>query len=331
VACALHTLERVALALLSGALRFWRGGLPRRQSREYEAAPFISAALMKRRIKAGAGHLLYRSAAHRRYWRGRALVVLFHRVDDRYPTDPITVTRRAFARHLDFFTRYFHVVSLTELLAKLAANADVSGNLVITFDDGYLDNWTVAVPELIARRLPACFFITTGFIDTNRDAPRDAALAVRSEWMTWDHIRAIHEADFELGAHTISHVNLADVDRQTALREIVGSKTQLEAETNSAVHHFAYPFGGVNHFSAACRQIVEDAGFSSCLSAYGGTVRQGDDPYALRRLGITPWFVSPFQFGVECLSDAARHNATDKDLHPDSESPTRTPAAERSV
>jgi peptidoglycan/xylan/chitin deacetylase (PgdA/CDA1 family) len=283
---------------------------------------------MKRRIKAGAGHLLYRSAAYRRHWRNRAFVVLFHRVDDRYPTDPITVTRRSFESFLDFFASYFQVVSLTDLLAKLASNADISRNLVITFDDGYLDNWTVAAPELAARGLPASFFVTTGFIGSDRDALWDAARGVRSEWMTWDHVRGLRAAGFELGAHTISHINLAASDRQTALREIVGSKTQLEAETNSAVCHFAYPFGGVNHFSPQCRDIVKDAGFSSCLSAYGGSVRHGDDPYTLRRLGITSWFQSPYQFGIECLSDAIRWNTSDDDLRRESASATRTsPAA----
>ena len=80
---------------------------------------------MKRRIKAIAGNLFYRSAAYRRHWRDRALVVLFHRVDDRYPTDPITVTRSAFESYLEFFASYFQVVSLSELLTKLARNADI--------------------------------------------------------------------------------------------------------------------------------------------------------------------------------------------------------------
>ena len=78
---------------------------------------------MKRRIKAVAGYLLYRSGAYRRYWRDRALVVLFHRVDDRYPTDPITVTQTAFVSYLEFFASYFQVVSLSELLMKLLAIA----------------------------------------------------------------------------------------------------------------------------------------------------------------------------------------------------------------
>jgi peptidoglycan/xylan/chitin deacetylase (PgdA/CDA1 family) len=269
---------------------------------------------MKRRIKAGAGHLLYHSAAYRLSWRRRAVIVLFHRVDDRYPDDPITVTRSAFQRFLDFFASYFRVISLSELLSRLATNADISRNLVITFDDGYLDNWTIAAPELAARELPACFFVTTGFIGTERNAPRDTTLGIRSEWMTWDHVRGLCAAGFEVGAHTISHPNLATADEQTALHEVIGSKRALESETKTAVRHFAYPFGGLNHFSDRCREIVQEAGFSSCVSAYGGTVRQSNDPYGLRRLGITPWFVSPFQFGVECLSERARQNVTADDL-----------------
>jgi peptidoglycan/xylan/chitin deacetylase (PgdA/CDA1 family) len=267
---------------------------------------------MKRRIKTVAGRLLYCSSAYRLHWSGRALIAAFHRVDDRYPTDPITITRRAFTSFLDFFARYFRVISLSELLTKLASNADISRHLVITFDDGYLDNWTVAAPELTARGLPACFFVTTGFICSNKDAWWDAARGVRSEWMTWDQLRALHSSGFELGAHTISHVNLAQSDRATAVREIMGSKAQLEAEINHAVRHFAYPFGGPEHLGPDQRQLVKEAGFSSCVSAYGGRVRQCDDPYNLRRLGIdSSWFRSPYQFGLECLFEAITPNSAD--------------------
>jgi peptidoglycan/xylan/chitin deacetylase (PgdA/CDA1 family) len=284
---------------------------------------------MKRRIKAIAGRLLYSSSAYHRYWPGRALIAAFHRVDDRYPTDPITVTRQAFTGFLDFFTTYFQVVSLSELLTKLASNADISRHLVITFDDGYLDNWAIAAPELAARRLPACFFVTTGFIGGNSDAWWDAARGVRSEWMTWDHLRSLCSSGFELGAHTISHVNLAQADRATAAREIIESRLQLEAETSHAVRHFAYPFGGPEHLAPEQRELVKEAGFSSCVSAYGGRVRQGDDPYRLRRVGIdSSWFRSPYQFGLECLFDATTLNSADPaDLLPRATSRKAGPVA----
>jgi peptidoglycan/xylan/chitin deacetylase (PgdA/CDA1 family) len=268
---------------------------------------------MKRQIKAVAGQLLYASGAHHPLWARRALVVLFHRVDDRYPNDPITVTRRAFAAYLEFFTSYFHVISMSELLAKLDRNADISRDLVITFDDGYLDNWSIAAPELSARGLPACFFVATGFIGGTRNAWWDSARGVRSEWMTWDHIRELHASGFELGAHTISHVNLGTSDPATARDEIVGSKTQLEAETKAVVKHFAFPFGGVDHLAPEQVAMIKAAGFASCVSAYGGTVRQGDDPHRLPRLGINSfWFRSPFQFGFECLSESIRANRADR-------------------
>src|SRR5207302_3909591 len=109
---------------------------------------------------------------------------------------------------------------------------------VITFDDGYLDNWSIAAPELTCRGLPACFFVATGFIGSDRSASWDSARGVRSAWMSWDHIRDLQKSGFELGAHTISHVNLGASDPATALSEITGSKTQLESETQSTVRHF---------------------------------------------------------------------------------------------
>jgi hypothetical protein len=107
-------------------------------------------------------------------------------------------------------------------------------------------------------------------------------------------------------------VNLAASDHATALYEIVGSKMRLEAETNSPIRHFAYPFGGPEHLGRDQREMVKDAGFSSCLSAHGGRIRCGDDPYSLRRLGIdSSWFRSPYQFGLECLFDAITPNSAD--------------------
>src|SRR3954469_24023108 len=103
--------------------------------------------MLNRRVKALAGHLLYRTGAYRRFWRDRAALVVFHRIDDRYPTDPITCGAREFRGYCDFFQRYFIVVPLGELLQRLRDGADISRRLVITFDDGYLDNYQIACGE----------------------------------------------------------------------------------------------------------------------------------------------------------------------------------------
>ena len=65
-----------------------------------------------RRARAFRGGLLYGSRLHRALWKNRAAIVIFHRVDDRYPGDPITCSFQEFCRYCDFFQRHFIVVSL---------------------------------------------------------------------------------------------------------------------------------------------------------------------------------------------------------------------------
>jgi peptidoglycan/xylan/chitin deacetylase (PgdA/CDA1 family) len=255
----------------------------------------------RRRLKAALGHLLYRSGLYKLPWRHRALIVLFHRVDDRYPENGITCSRAQFAALCDFFARYFEVITLSELLELLRRRADVSRRLVITFDDGYRDNYQFAAVELRKRGLPACFFVTTGFVGSDQSAPWDAKHSIRSEWMSWDEVRSLRAQGFELGAHTVTHPHLGRVAGAEAVREIAGSKAQLEAEVGGPILHFAYPFGTPDHMTEANRAIVREAGFSCCLSAHGGTVRAGDSPFRLNRGVINMWSLSPYQLGFEAI------------------------------
>ncbi len=261
----------------------------------------LKSGVARRRLKAALGHLLYRTGLYKLPWRQRAMIVLFHRVDDRYPEDPITCSRAQFTAFCDFFARYFEVVTLGELLELLQRRADISRRLVITFDDGYRDNYAVAAAELRKRGLPACYFVTTGFVGTDQSAPRDARRSIRSEWMNWDQVRSLLEQGFELGAHTITHPDCGRIGGAEATREITGSKAQLEAEVGTPVRYFAYPFGRPDQMTDENRSIVRDAGFSCCLSAYGGAVGAADDPFRLKRAPINTWYLSPYQFGFEAI------------------------------
>jgi len=244
------------------------------------------------------GKLLYASRLHRALWKNRAVIVLFHRVDDRYPGDPITFSFARFCAYCDFFQRYFIVVSLGELLDRLRGGRDISGHLVITFDDGYRDNARCAL-ELRRRGLPACFFVTTGFVGSSRNAWWDSLLSIRSEWMSWDDVRQLHALGFELGPHTATHANLGAISGAEAVAEIVGAKEVLERELGARTHHFGFPYGRSEHMSDENRQLVRSAGFRSCLSACGGTVSPECDPFDLKRIGITDASSSPYQWGFE--------------------------------
>lgn len=258
---------------------------------------------MRRRVYDLAGTLGFAMGANRLLLRNRAVAVVFHRVDDRYPGNPITVTEAEFREYCDFFERYFSVVPLSELVARLRAGRSIGRLLSITFDDGYLDNHRFAAAELERRGLPACFFITTGFIGSDRSPRWDAERGIRSEWMDWERVTDLASRGFEIGAHTVDHPDLGQIPPDEARREAAESRRVLEERIGAPIPHFCYPFGRTWHISEANRQVIRDLGFATCFASYGGTIRPGDDPYRLRRAPVHPWHRGPGQHGLELLFD----------------------------
>ena len=100
-----------------------------------------------------------------------AIILMYHSVarEDVEPfvDPPNHLPARVFAQQMLFLKRHRNVVSLSALLAQLEAGEEPeAGTVCITFDDGYLDNLTVAAPILASCYLPATIFLATGYIDT---------------------------------------------------------------------------------------------------------------------------------------------------------------------
>ena len=150
----------------------------------------------------------------------------------------------------------------------------------------------------------------TGFIGTDRVAPWDNEAGIESQWMSWDDVRALGGSGFEIGAHTVNHVDLGTTALNEASVEIAESKRRLEDELGRKITMFSYPFGRADQITEENRGVVRDAGFSCCFSAYGGTVGPQDDPYRLERTPISLWYASPFQFGFETMVAQPRVPAT---------------------
>ncbi|MDR0787118.1 MAG: polysaccharide deacetylase family protein [Gemmatimonadota bacterium] len=259
----------------------------------------------RRRVKRGLGWLLFRSGLYRIFTRKKAFIVLFHRVDDRYAGNPISCGTREFERYCAFFARYFDVISASRMVDLLEQGEDISGKLVITFDDGYKDN--LAAAETMRRHgLTGCFFITTDYIGTDRDGPWDTEEGVHSRWMDWDDVRSLVAMGYEVGSHTVTHPDLGITHGEGASREIRESKAVLEQESGHPVTHFGYPFGGHVNMTARNRELVRAAGYRSCMSAYGGIVTSDANLYDLRRLPVSGWQRSVWQLGLELLLEGWR-------------------------
>ena len=253
------------------------------------------------RWKARLARPVFAAGLHRLLLRGRDVIVAFHRVDDRVRGNPIGCAVDEFRAYLDFFQRHFRVVPLSALLDRVRDGRGPGGLLAITFDDGYLDNCRVAAPELRRRGLPACFFVTAGFIGTRTQPWWDVEYGARAEWMTWDDVRALRDDGFEIGAHTLTHADLGRVEGEAAERELAEPREILRRELGAAPTLFSFPYGAPHRMTEENRGRVKDAGYRCCLSGYGGTVARGEDPYRMRRAPITPWHLSPHHLGFELL------------------------------
>lgn len=126
--------------------------------------------------------------------------------------------------------------------------------VALTFDDGYADNADVALPLLARYGFPATFYIVTGFVG-------------REGYMNWADLERLRDGGMEIGAHTMSHADLAALSLDEARVEIEGSKRLLEERLGVEVVSFSYPAGS---YSPLVRSLVREAGFTSAVTTSPG-------------------------------------------------------------
>ncbi len=103
--------------------------------------------------------------------------------------------------------------------------------------------------------------------------------------MTWEQAQSLKRAGHTIGAHTVSHPNLAHVSAAEARSEIRDSKIAIEKELGEPVQHFSYPHPALNpEWTPATIEITRAAGFRSAVVTSSGPVRPGDSLLELRRI-----------------------------------------------
>ncbi len=105
--------------------------------------------------------------------------------------------------------------------------------------------------------------------------------------LTWDEVHALRRLGFSIGAHTVTHPILTQLDSAQAWDEIHGSKRVLEQQLGAEVRAFAYPNGGAGDYDRGTRDIVERAGFTCAVTTRRGRNTASTSPFELRRGG--PW------------------------------------------
>ena len=218
--------------------------------------------------------------------RSRTAILLYHRVSDQY-LDNVTVGIEQFERQLDSISRRYDVLDLKELLESRGRPRRKTA-VVLTFDDGYLDNYLAAM--LLRRvKFPCTFFVSTKIVGTDRAFAHDTqALGHVVPTLDWDQIRQMRDWGFGIANHTQTHVDLAKTPIEFAVQEIQGASEDLIRELGpvAGAGWLAYPFGRATHITEEVKERLPDLQIQACLSAYGGTSRIDFDVKDLRRQGV---------------------------------------------
>lgn len=154
---------------------------------------------------------------------------------------PLAIAPKDFQQHIRLLTKYF---SLKPMTLKDAQEAGwPKGSFVLTFDDGYMDNYEEAFPILSEMVVNATFFVVTGMIGDNRDW---GEMKKARRLMTWEQLREMDRAGMEIASHTESHADLSSISITESRKEMKRSKEVIEQKLGKTCSSFCFPYNRLN-------------------------------------------------------------------------------------
>lgn len=220
---------------------------------------------------------------------GRAVVLAYHAIADLHDVPILreySVAPDLFARQLDALaSQGWRFIDVDQLLAALAGHSSLPPRaLLVTFDDGYKDFITSALPVLRARGIPAVVFAVAGYVGGQNEWDRAIGAGV-VELMDADELRLIAADGVEVGSHSVTHPSLARLERVELEAEARESAARLEALGLPRPKVLAYPYGERPPMAGP---LLRGAGYEAAFTVSPGVVFRGADPYGLPRVQVGP-------------------------------------------
>lgn len=209
----------------------------------------------------------------------RIPVLMYHKVSpgqkEKYRISP-----ERFASQMEYlFGKGYQTISPDDLLEFVKERKTFPGKpVLITFDDGYKNNFIHAYPILKKYNFRATIFLVTQYL-----AKKNGWSKGDEEMLSWEEIMEMKREGFSFGSHTHTHSNLLELTQDKILSEIRDSKRMLEEKLGEAIRFFAYPYG---KFNPQVKEMVKEAGYLGAFSTLPGKNGRNEDPFLLRRILI---------------------------------------------
>ena len=167
----------------------------------------------------------------------------------------------------------YHTITLTDLCYHLAVGAPLPENpIILTFDDGYRDQYENAFPLLKKYHFVGTFFILAGPADES--SPR---------YLTWEMITAMSDGGMDMEVHGRDHYDMRRRSDNFLFFQIVGTRQALEAHTGKPARFFAYPAG---QYDANLLRFLDKYDFWMAVTTRPGRTHTLRAPLELARVRI---------------------------------------------
>lgn len=199
------------------------------------------------------------------------LVLNYHKIANEHKS--LSVTLDDFEQHMKWLQEYgFTCITPGQLYDFVANGADLPEKpVLITFDDGYKDNYTNAFPIMKKYGMKGTIFVVTGF------------LGVYDNYLTWDQAKELLEAGFNIESHTYSHKSMTEASDEDITKELVKSRQTIKEKLGIDSDFMAYPTGTYNLHIA---ELVKEAGYKGAFTIKYDNVSRDSNVYALERVPV---------------------------------------------
>jgi peptidoglycan/xylan/chitin deacetylase (PgdA/CDA1 family) len=200
-------------------------------------------------------------------------IILYHRID----VSPIDSRYYVKPEKFEEQMKLLHDWGYTSITTSMLIDAINNGAslpprpILLTMDDGNLDNYTNVFPIMQKYGFTGVLYIVGNYIGAK-------------DYMTVDQILEMHNAGWEVGSHSMNHFDLTKLEPDPLRYEVVGSRKALEEKLGVPVLTFAYPFGAYNDSAV---DYIKFAGYIGAMGASGYSPAQGKwNLYDLQRAEI---------------------------------------------
>jgi peptidoglycan/xylan/chitin deacetylase (PgdA/CDA1 family) len=221
-------------------------------------------------------------------WRWRkkfpVIILAHHLISDSYhhlgmPTD-------TFFRLVRFLKKYYRIVGLTEAISRLKSGSITEPTVVLTFDDGYEENFLTLRAVAEEMDISVTMFVSPGLIEGRKEFDHDLKKQITGfRALSWAQVRYWSREKVDFGSHTHSHFDCGSNLKKELEEEIVLSKTELEKELGRPIFAFAFPFGKRENMSEAALELAQTnyEYFASCHGGVNFPFRTAAPKHLLRK------------------------------------------------